>query len=347
MPSDAIPRPFRPAPPTSAALIDWPADFGQRFIITVDTEEEFDWQAPLAREGHATATIAALPDAHRRLREAGAELAYMVDWPVAASDAAAETLRAMAADQGAGIGTQLHPWVNPPFDEPLLEANSFPGNLPPALEAAKLDRLTALIADRIGIRPMAYRAGRYGVGPATFALLASRGYRLDSSMRARYDYSKAEGPDFAAIDSHAFRAGPDGAIVELPLTTVFTGRARRAGATLDRWLARLPHGRGVFARSGLLARVALTPEDMPVADAMEAVRIALGEGVAILNFAFHSPSVAPGHTPYVRDAADLRIFYDWWDRVLGLLARRDARAITLDGIVAAADAVLASREAAA
>ena len=26
--------------------------FGCRFIVTVDTEEEFDWSKPLAREGH-------------------------------------------------------------------------------------------------------------------------------------------------------------------------------------------------------------------------------------------------------------------------------------------------------
>jgi hypothetical protein len=219
---------------------------------------------------------------------------------------------------------QLHPWVNPPFDEPLSAANSFPGNLPAALEAAKLDRLTDLIADRFGRRPTAYRAGRYGIGPATFDLLAARGYRVDSSMRARYDYSDAHGPDFGAIGNHAFRTGPNGAIIELPLTTVFTGRLRRGGATLDRWLGRVPHGRGVFARSSLLARVALD------------------EGVAILNFSFHSPSLVPGHTPYVRDASDLAEFFDWWDQVLGLLAERGVTAISLDGVIAAADAALAS-----
>lgn len=345
MPSDASPGPYRPAPPAPAALIDWPAALGQRFTVTVDTEEEFDWRAPLAREGHATTAIAALPDADRRLREAGAELVYMVDWPVAASETAAATLRLLAEERNAAIGTQLHPWANPPFDEQLTAANSFPGNLPATLEAAKLDRLTALITDRIGRRPIAYRAGRYGIGAATLALLAGRGYRLDSSMRARYDYSDAGGPDFGAIGNAAFRTGPDGAIVELPLTTVFTGAARRGGAWLDRWLARAPHGRGVFARTGLLARVALTPEDMPVEDALEAVCVALGEGLAILNFSFHSPSLAPGHTPYVRDAVDLAAFFGWWDRVLGLLAARNVKAISLDGIVAAADAALASQEA--
>jgi hypothetical protein len=267
----------------------------------------------------------------------------MVDWPVASCEASAAVLRDLVDHHDATVGTQLHPWVNPPFDEELTPANSFPGNLPSDLEVAKLDQLTDLITDRIGRRPTTYRAGRYGIGPATIGLLAARGYRLDTSMRARYDYSDEGGPDFGAIGNDAFRAGPGGALIELPLTTVFTGALRGGGVGLDRFLGRLPHGRGVFARAGMLARVALTPEDMPIGDALEAARIAIGEGVAVLNFSFHSPSLVPGHTPYVRDAADLARFYDWWDRMLGLLASHGVRAISLDGVVAAADAALASQ----
>ena len=90
------------------------------------------------------------------------------------------------------------------------------------------------------------------------------------------------------------------------------------------WLYRaggaIPKGRAVLARSRLLQRIPLTPEGIPVREALEAVRIAVGEGVRVLNFAFHSPSLAPGHTPYVRDSADLATFWSWWDSVLGELA---------------------------
>jgi hypothetical protein len=323
-------------------LIAWPGDFGTRFTVLVDTEEEFDWQAPLAREAQATTAIAALPEAHRRFADQGAALTYLADWPVIASPAAAEVLRGLTEREGATIGTQLHPWVNPPIDEPLTPRNSFPGNLPRDLEAAKLDRLTAAIEVAIGRRPRIYRAGRYGLGPATLALLAARGYRIDSSMRARYDYRAADGPDFGAIGNHAFRTGPADAIIELPLTTVFTGAVRAGGERLYRLLGRVPHGRGAFARAGLLSRVALTPEDMPLDDALEAVRIAVGEGVRVLNFSFHSPSLVPGHTPYVRDAVDLAAFHGWWQTVLALLDKLGVRSATPDDLIAAADRALAS-----
>ena len=282
--------------------------------------------------------MAALPASHRRLAERGAAPTYMVDHPIATDPAAIAALGEVLRDPRAAVGTQLHPWVNPPFDEEVSAINSFPGNLAEALEAAKLDVLTAAIERAFGARPRLYRAGRYGIGPATLRLLAERGYRIDSSMRSRYDYAQEGGPDFSAIGNAAFRTGPGGAIVELPLTTIYTGRARRGGAALHRLLARVPRGRGAFARAGLLSRVALTPEDMPLADVVEAVTVAVGEGVRVLNLSFHSPSLVPGHTPYVRDAADLRLFWRWWEGVLARLDRLGVRAASADELIAAIDA---------
>ena len=91
------------------------------------------------------------------------------------------------------------------------------------------------------------------------------------------------------------------------------------------------------ARLGLLSRVSLTPEDMPLSDALEAIRVAAGEGPRVLNFAFHSPSVDPGHTPYVRNAADLAAFWRWWDAVLGLLDRLGVRNASLAEVLDASE----------
>ena len=329
---------YRPEPAGASARIAWPDDWGTRFTVMVDTEEEFDWNAPFRRDAAGTGHLAAMPAVHARMAERGVALSYLVDHPVARCPRAQAILGALVAEQGGAIGAQLHPWVNPPFDEALNRFNSFAGNLPPALEAAKLAALTSAIRTGFGVAPRLFRAGRYGLGPATMAALVQLGYRADSSMRAGYDYSGEGGPDFSAIGNDAFRTGPAGAIVEIPLTTVFTGAWRRGGPRLYRALGRVPHLRGVAARLGLLSRVALTPEDMPIADAIEAVRVAAGEGVALLNFSFHSPSVEPGHTPYVRDAADLRAFHGWWDRMLDTLAATGARPIGLDALIDAAAA---------
>jgi len=166
-----------------------------------------------------------------------------------------------------------------------------------------------------------------------FAMLARHGYRLDSSMRPGFDYRAEGGADFTAVRGDAWR---EAGLIALPLTTVFTGGLRGYGARLHARLGAIPYARGVFARARLLSRVPLTPEGVPVAEALEAIAVALGEGAAVLNFAFHSPSLVPGHTPYVRDAADLARFWRWWDRVLAELDRRGVTSASLAELLAAA-----------
>ena len=60
--------------------------------------------------------------------------------------------------------------------------------------------------------------------------------------------------------------------------------------------------------------------------ALEAIRRLLDDDHRIFSLSYHSPSVAPGHTPYVRDEADLANFYRWWDAVFDLFARRGVTA---------------------
>ena len=317
----------------AGSRVAWPTAFGRRFLVTVDVEEEFDWSQPFSRAARGVAAIAALPAMHRRLADAGVTPLYFVDHPVAADPRAAATIRALLTD-GATVGAQLHPWVNPPFRGEAGPLASFAGNLPPALEAAKLDALVGAIGDGVGVRPVAYRAGRYGLGPATLALLASLGFRVDSSMRAYHDYRDEGGPDYSRVDAGAFRPVPG--LLELPLTSVFTGAARRAGPVLHRWAGQVPRGRGVLARAGLVSRVPLTPEGVPAAEAVRAVASAAANGERLLVLSFHSPSLVPGNTPYVRDADDLAAFHGWWEAVLPARAAAGFAPASLDEVLAAA-----------
>lgn len=325
---------YRVPAPRRSSMVAWPDSFGTRFTVSVDTEEEFDWGAPLNRDSQGTSHIRAMPPVHAHFAANGVPLTYLVDYPIATCPRSVDILRRALEDGHSAIGTQLHPWVNPPFDEEVNTFNSFTGNLPRELQEKKLRALTDAIEKSFGARPIAYRAGRYGIGPDTLDLLAQQGYRVDTSMRSAYDYSDEGGPDFSAIPNQAFRAGT---MLELPLTTIFTGWGRRGGVTLHRLLTKLPKGLGLAARAGMLSRIALTPEEMPLDDAKEAVRIALGEGQRLLSFAFHSPSIQPGHTPYVRNAADLADFFRWWEQIFDLLEQLGAAPASLTQILAAAD----------
>ncbi len=329
--ADCAAPPYRASPPHARDLIAWPDAFGTRFMVHVDVEEEFDWSRPLDHANRATTAMRAFPAAHRRFADRGVPLTSFVDHPVASDPAAVDILSASLADGRSAIGAQLHGWVTPPLVGPTL-GDGYAGNLPRALEAAKIDRLTDTLSAAFGASPLIFRSGRYGIGRDTFDLLAERGYCIDSSIRAHYDYRVDGGPDFRDIGSAAYRVD---ALVELPFTTMFSGLMRHRGATLYDALGRVPRARGLFARAGLLQRVSLTPEDMPIRDALQAVDAAIESGLRLLVFSFHSPSLEPGHTPYVRDAADLAQFWRWWDVMLD---RLEARGVTPAGLADVIDA---------
>ncbi len=320
-------------PARSADRVKFASSFGKRFTVFVDTEEEFDWSQPRSRDHVGTSAMQYLPEFQKLMDAHGISPAYLIDYPVASTPSAADVIAKMLSDGNCSVGTQLHAWVNPPFDEDVITYNSFAGNLPVELERQKLRLLTEKIELVTGKRPIIYRAGRYGIGPNTAILLEEAGYRIDTSVRPYFDFSNEGGPNFIKHDPRPYWAGPTGLILEAPLGVTYTGQLRRYGRYLYGSGRSRTKMLAAFARSGMLSRIALTPEDMPIDDVKSAISAMLGDGVQYLSFSFHSPSLAPGHTPYVRNSGQLSEFYRWWDKVLSFLQRQGVTPISVDQLL--------------
>jgi hypothetical protein len=319
--------------PTVRDYLRWPEGAAPRFLVTVDTEEEFDWAMPLHREGHGLETIAALGTFQRFCEDFGIVPVFLVDHPIATSPETAAVLGPAIMSGRAEIGIHLHPWVNPPFVEDLNESNSFAGNLPEALEREKMRRLRDAIIDHLGVVPLIYRAGRYGAGPHTAGILREMGVPIDSSVRSLFDYAEMGGPNFRDHPLQPYWLAREASIIELPVTSVYTGLLRQRGHAIYPRLKHSPWLRSPLARARLLERIPLTPEGVSAVEATRAIDVALTEGLPLLVLSFHSPSLAPGHTPYVNDARDLEQFYDWWRQVFTLLAKRGALATSVSELV--------------
>lgn len=319
--------------------VQWPEAFGRRFLVSVDTEEEFDWNAPFQRSGHTTISVPNLSEFQEFSEAYGFKPVYFIDYAIVEDDRAAAFLRTVAERKTAEIGVHLHPWVNPPFEEQVNVHNSFAGNLPKELEEAKLVTLRDAIRDKIGITATIFRAGRYGIGPHTIELLIKHGFVMDSSIRPRFDYSGQGGPDFLAVGSEPFWWNGDKKLLEVPLTTVYSGLLRKQPGLAAAIMEKSPLVNAVFSRSKMLERIPLTPEGISARETKEAIDVALDDDLRLLVFSFHSPSLSPGHTPYVRTKEDLEGFYDWWRVVLDHLRMRDVKPVDIDQIITAAGGV--------
>jgi hypothetical protein len=282
-------------------------------LAVVHTEEEFDWSQPFDRSHDSVTHLRALGRAQELFARHGCHATYMLDYPVAAHDAGIAAVKSVVEGSPATIGAHLHPWVNPPFDETVSVRNSFPGNLPRELEKEKLKRLADRIAEGFGIRPKDYLAGRYGFGGNTLSILQELGFRSDLSVAALMDYRTEGGPDYSGEDNFCFFEG-EPRILRIPHNAADVGflcrKTRRlfepGGFHLD----------GLLSRLGAITRVRLSPEGFDLAHLKACARALVAAGTGVLVFSFHSPSLVPGFTPYVRDNAELRAFLDRIDGFL-------------------------------
>lgn len=309
-------------------------------LIVVDTEEEFDWSKPFSRASTSTRSIPAQARAQALYERLGIVPTYVVDYPVATDTAAVRFLRELREEGKAEIGAHLHPWVTPPHEEPVNERNSYQCNLPPELERAKIARLTEAISKAFGDPPIAFKAGRHGFGPHTGRILADLGYRIDCSKVAYTDLRPGGGPDFRCVgpDPHWLKEG----LLEVPVTVGFFGGAAglgpRLGGLFDspaaEWL-RLP---GLAARAGLVSRSRLTPEGVSAGEQCRLLEAMARRGHRSFSLVYHSPSLEPGHTPYVGSTGELADFLAAIEAVLRFFRDRlGGRFTTLSRVLAAAE----------
>jgi hypothetical protein len=307
-------------------LIHLPSETRPMLAVVIHTEEEFDWSKPHDRSATTVEHMRYIGRAQAVFEEFGIVPNYVVDYPIASQEIAIAALRAFADSGRALIGAHLHPWVSPPFEEEVNAYNSYPGNLPRALEADKLRRLTEKIKESFGARPLTYLAGRYGFGPNTAEILEELGYEVDISPAIPIDFSADGGPDYSAFTSHPYWFGRSRKLLGLPGTGGYVGALRAGGTSLYKRvtspLMRRARVASAIARLRLLERIRLSPEDYAASEMQRLTRTLLDDGIRVFVFSFHSPSVMPGCTPYVNSRTDLAHFLDKCRRYLEFFLER-------------------------
>ena len=293
-------------------LANLPPDHPPILVVVSDTEEEFDWTRPHDRSATSVEAIREIHRAQDIFDRFEIRPTYAVDYPIASQPLSTTILGEIHRSGRAEIGAHLHPWVSPPHEEMVDAFNSYPGNLPPTLEARKLGVLRDMIQTAFGLAPTAYKAGRYGIGPNTAGILVALGFEVDLSLAPPFNYESDGGPDFTDTDPGAGWIDEVGGLLSLPATGGFTGFLHRYGAKLHRAgshpLASRLHMIGLLSRLGALNHYRLSPEQYRFAELRSLTRALLAAGTRVLSFTFHSPTLKPGCTPYVRDAADLKRF---------------------------------------
>jgi hypothetical protein len=298
--------------PNTWMTIDWPAEQAPILVVVVDTEAEFDWKAHGPRRARGVSSVKCQDRAQRIFERYNVRPTFVLDYPVSSTPEGYEFIRDLHRSGACEIGAHLQPWDNPPFVEKMTDENSYPGNLPFELEREKLVQLTRSIEANLGVRPRIYKAGRYGVGKATAGILAELGYEIDVSVVPGENLTGEFGPDFTHCGASPYWFGENPPLLEIPLSIGYTGLLAHTGPlaytlTMNERLKAL-HVPGILARLRLVERIKLTPEGISFEEQRRLTRAMLRKGYRVFSLTYHSPSLAPGNTPYVRSQDDLWAF---------------------------------------
>jgi hypothetical protein len=289
--------------PEPREFVNFPDEMQPQLVVVGDVEEEFDWSKPFSRDETSVTNVDELWRAQDIFDRHNVVPTYVIDYPVATTDSSVNVLRAFYQDHRCEIGAQLHPWVNPPFEEEVCVFNSFPGNLPQALEFEKLRILTEKIEQNFGTRPTTYRAGRYGFSAHTSDTLEKLGYEIDVSVVPYTSFASEGGPDYTNHGPQPFWFGRHRKLLEAPATCGFSGRLSNRGKQVFPLIGSAFSEnlkiRSAAAHLNILDRVRLSPEGMTLKEMIRVTEQLLADGTKYFQLSFHSSALSLGSTEYV------------------------------------------------
>ncbi len=315
--------------------------------ISIDTEED-NWGS-YSWSGATVENIKELPRVQEVFDRWGARPTYLVNYAPLVDDASARVLGELAARDDVEIGGHCHPWNTPPRTSEGVH-NSMMFRFSESVNLEKVRVVRDAATRELGVTPRSFRAGRWGYGETVSKPLRDLGFDIDCSVSPLIDWSDDGGPDFGEAPYLPFRFDPErplepdpgGAMTELPPTIGFLRgdqvRARRLRRRIERSLLARFKVVGLLSRAGLLTQRWLSPE---FATGDEMIRLSsawLASGMGpFLQLTFHSCTLLPGATPFVRDQNDRTEFLGSIDVLLRHLAGLGCRFETLAGAAQSLD----------
>jgi hypothetical protein len=270
------------------------------FVLTVDTEEEWDWSGPFPQQVANVKNIDKLPAFNHICENLGIRPTYFVDYAVANNELAVDKMLTFTTKGHCEIGAHLHPWCNPPYFGEVGEAESHVINLPVEQVSQKLDLLLASLESGFGVKPKSFRTGRWGIDKNVMALLVKSGITVDSSVYPFYEneYFSCNGapnlPYWPDLDN-PLKQYDQKIIYELPVTVGFNRTNFELANSVHTAFAKPPLNwtrfNGLAWHSHLLRKIYLCPELSTPEDMLTLCEKVVDKDYPVLHMYMHSSSL--------------------------------------------------------
>jgi len=269
------------------------------FILSVDTEEEWDWSGPFPNENFSVDNIKEIPAFQSFCQELGIKPTYFVDYAVANNPNAAKVLKELNQNY-CEIGAHLHPWANPPFFNGTTEESSHVINLPIKSVTQKLDLLLTKISSEFNVDAKSFRTGRWGINGEILQLLHHKGIDIDSSVYPLYktkyfSCEKAPNKPYWPDLNNTNLIGNQRCILEIPVTVSFNRSNNQLSQKLHKLFECKPFSwlriNGILWHTRLLRKLYLSPELCSGQDMKMLIDKQLKKDQTVFHMYLHSSSL--------------------------------------------------------
>lgn len=270
------------------------------FVLSIDTEEEWDWSGPFPSKEQQVGNIKLLAPFQKLCDKLHIRPTYFVDYAVADDKESTAVLTKIFEQDNVEMGAHLHPWANPPSLPEVNERNSHVVNLPIEIVESQLINLNKLLKSKFDNTPVSFRTGRWGINGSVLKLLHKQGYRIDSSVYPFYknDFFSCLGaptkpywPDW----ENPLVTSAQKSIAEIPVTAGFNKQDFNKAEIWHQRLSSPPfsymRGVGVAWHTKLLRKIYLSPELHTLKDMLTLSEIVIDKGASLLHMFMHSSSL--------------------------------------------------------
>lgn len=194
----------------------------KRLYVTIDTEMDANIHWKKAWPPEYSSIYEGIPEYFRPLwNKYNVHPIYFLSPEILMDEACCEILRGEISN-GAIMGAHLHPeYIEPEMNYEegrQTRASQFPCSAySTEIEKAKIKNLTNLIQEKLLVRPVWYRAARFGADEDTYHSLEELGYEHESSVTPGIDWSDRGGINYKGFPTASYQIQGT-KIIEHPIT---------------------------------------------------------------------------------------------------------------------------------
>ncbi len=273
------------------------------FIITIDTEGDNLWENKIGSPITTKNTIF-LARFQELCDKFGFKPTYLVNYEMANSDTFVNFAKKTLSYGGCEIGMHLHAWNNPPIVDLKERNDGSKSGLPfiteyePNVIRDKIKVITSLIEERIGVKPVSHRSGRWAMNEAYAKLLEEYGYKFDCSYTPLKSWKDCTGFSNGSYGNDYSRAKNkitslyETTIVEIPFQGYRNYRIKKENIHSFKSLIM-----NIFCAIKRKEIISLRPNGHNLNDLLYVVKKNKRSSQKYLMFMLHSSEFMPGGSP--------------------------------------------------